>query len=527
MRRVAAVLIGILLVAFQPAAAQQNQDQDKDKKQAADKKPGDKPAAEPEKKEPPAAKKDDEEKPVVTKHQIAMNGKVLKYTVTAGMMPIKNADGEVEARMFYMAYVLDQPAGASRAQRPLMFSFNGGPGSSSVWLHLGVVGPKRVKLLPDGTMTAPPYQLVDNDYTWLDQTDLVFIDPVGTGFSRPSKKDLGKKFWGLKGDIESVGEFIRMYLTRNSRWESPLFLVGESYGTMRAAGLAGYLIDRGIAFNGIVLVSSTLQFLTIDFTPVNDWPYILYLPTYTATAWYHKKLGPEFKDLPTALRAAEEWARGPYLQALAKGDSLSPQERRDVVANLARFTGLSPTYVENSNLRIEHVHFAKELLRDQGMTVGRLDSRFKGKDQNRAGEFFEYDPSYSNINPPFTAAFNQYVRAELGYESDTYYNILGGIGDKWEWGDAGQGSPQTADALREAFVKNPYMKVFVASGYYDLATPYFATVYTLDHMGLDGAAKANLSHDEFEAGHMMYIHQDSMVKLKKDVGEFIAGALKK
>ncbi len=477
----------------------------------------------------PEAKKEEpkpapEEKPVVRSHQVTIGGKVLKYTTTTGMMPIKNADGETEANIFYMAYTLDQPAGA--AKRPLMFSFNGGPGSSSVWLHLGLLGPKRVKLDKEGNMMSPPFQLVENEYTLLDQTDLVFIDPVGTGYSRPAKKELGKKFWGLKGDIESVGEFIRIYLTRNERWGSPLFLIGESYGTMRAAGLAGALIESGIALNGIALISSTLEFQTIDFVRGNDWPYILYLPTYTATAWYHKKLPADLqKDLPAAVKAAEQWASTSYLQALAKGDSLPAAERKEITAQLARFTGLSSQYVELSNLRIEHVRFATELLREQGATVGRLDSRFKGKNERGVAENFDYDPSYSNILPPYTATLNNYVRSELGYQSDVQYNILSGIGDNWEWGDASAGMPNTAAGLRKAFVQNPFMKVYIASGYYDMATPYFATKYTFDHIGLDATAKKNISTGEYEAGHMMYIQMASLEKLRKELATFLTGAL--
>jgi carboxypeptidase C (cathepsin A) len=493
----------------------------------AQKPPSDAPKSEAPKKEEPKkeeTKPAPEEKPVVRQHQVTVNGKTLKYTTTTGMMPIKNTEGETEANIFYMAYTLDQPAGA--AKRPLMFSFNGGPGSSSVWLHLGVLGPKRVKLNNEGAMLSPPFQLVENDYTMLDQTDLVFIDPVGTGYSRPTKKDLGKKFWGLKGDIQSVGEFIRMYLTRNERWGSPLFLIGESYGTMRAAGLAGSLFEQGIALNGIALISSTLVFQTIDFVRGNDWPYILYLPTYTATAWYHKKLPADLqKDLPSALKAAEQWAGTTYLQALAKGDALAPAERREIAAQLARFTGLSQNYVELSNLRIEHVRFATELLRDQGATVGRLDSRFRGKNELGVAENFDYDPSYSNILGPYTATLNSYVRSELGYQSDVPYTILGGLDEKWEWGDAGAGMPNTAAGLRSAFVQNPYMKVYIASGYYDMATPYFATKYTFEHIGLDAAAKKNISSGEFESGHMMYIHMPSLEKLRKELGAFMNGAL--
>ena len=469
-------------------------------------------------------KKTEEEKPpVVTHHEIHAGGKILRYTATVGLMPIRNADGDVEAHIFFIAYTLDNPA----ARRPLMFSFNGGPGSSSVWLHLGAIGPKRVKMLPEGFMPAPPFELVDNDYTWLDQTDLVFIDPVGTGYSRAAKKDLGKKFWGMKGDIESVGEFIRLYLTRFQRWGSPLFLVGESYGTTRAAGLSGYLIEHGIAFNGIVLVSSVLNFETLAFAQGNDLPYILYLPSYTAAAWYHKKLPPELqKDLPTTLREVEQWSSTVYMDALAKGDRLAPEERQAVIDKLSQYTGLSKQYVQNSDLRIEEGHFTQELLRDQHLVIGRLDSRFSGTALSGVAETQDFDPSLTAIRPPYTSMFNNYIRAELGYQSDVEYYILGGGFQQWEWGSAGEGFPNVTEALREAFVKNPYMKLFVASGYFDLATPFYATQYTLDHLALTTAMRKNISTGEFGAGHMMYIRDESLSQLKHEVSGFITAALK-
>ncbi len=463
-----------------------------------------------------------DEKPVVTSHEIRANGKTLKYTVTTGMMPIRNRSGETEAHIFFMAYTLDNAGQAS--QRPLMFSFNGGPGSSSVWLHLGALGPRRVKMLDDGGMPAPPYRLVDNEHTWLDQTDLVFIDPVGTGYSRPVKPELGKKFFGLQGDIESVGEFIRLYLTRYKRWSSPLFLVGESYGTTRASGLAGHLIDRGIAFNGILLISSIMNFQTARFGRGNDLPYVLFLPTYTATAWYHKKLPADLQqDLRKTLDEVEKWAMTDYTAALAKGDLLTKEERQAVIDRLARYTGLSKTYIDNTDLRIEIRRFDKELLRDQKRTVGRLDSRFKGMDALAASERPDFDPSMTAIRPPYTALFNDYVRTELGFESDLDYHILGGGIGQWDWG-VNNGYADTSESLRSAFAKNPYMKLFVASGYYDLATPYFATEYTLNHMGLDPSLRGNIRVTYYEAGHMMYIENRSLAQLKKDVAAFIQGA---
>jgi carboxypeptidase C (cathepsin A) len=474
-----------------------------------------------------ARKEAAEPAPVVTHHEIHVGGKTLRYTATAGTMPLKNTDtGEVEAHIFFIAYTLD---GQQAERRPLTFSFNGGPGSASVWLHLGAIGPRRVRMQPDGMMPAPPYQLVDNEHTWLDQTDLVFIDPVGTGYSRAVKRDQTKKFLGLRGDIESVGEFIRLYLGRYERWSSPLFMVGESYGTTRAAGLSGYLVEHGIAFNGIMLISSILNFETADFAPGNDLPYILYLPTYADAAWYHKKQPQDLlQDFGKMRAEVEQWATNGYAETLAKGDRLTPQERAAAVDRLSRYTGLSKSYVEQSNLRIDEPHFVKELLRDQNKTVGRLDSRFTGSDRSQVAETARYDPSMSAIRPPYTAMFNQYVRTELGYKSDLEYYILGGgfRFDEWDWGVQQGGFPDTAQALKDAFDKNPFMKLFVGSGYYDLATPYFATQYTLNHMALDKDQHARVSLGYYGAGHMMYIQDASLGELKKDVGAFIQGAMK-
>jgi carboxypeptidase C (cathepsin A) len=463
--------------------------------------------------------------PFVVARSINLAGKTLHYRVTTGMMPIRSPEGEVEAHIFYMAYTVDSPPEGSR--RPLMFSFNGGPGSSSVWLHLGALGPRRVKMLPDGSMPPPPTELVDNEYTWLERTDLVFIDPVGTGYSRPVKPELGKKFWSVQGDIDSVGQFIRQYLSEYSRWTSPLFLVGESYGTTRAAGLSGHLIDQGIALTGVVLVSSVLDFRTIIPSRGNDVPYVLFLPSYTATAWYHKKLpGDLQQDLPKTLREVEQWTVDRYMTALTKGDGMTPAERQEIIDRLSRYTGISKSFVDQANLRLDQPHFCKELLRNEKRTVGRYDSRLKGIDEKAIDGTPDYDPSEAAVRSAFTMAFNNYVRGELAYKSDLEYRILAGI-RQWEWGSAMQGFPNVTDALRRALTKNPYMKVHVASGHYDLATPYFATRYTIDHLNLDPTVQGRVTTSEYEAGHMMYIESESLAKLKKEVGGFLENALKR
>lgn len=481
-------------------------------------------AAKPEDKKEKTIPLDVDKEPIVSEHSINVGGKNLNYTVTTGMLPLRDEFGEVQAGVFFVAYTLKREGDPKH--RPLMFSFNGGPGSSSVWLHLGALGPKRVLLKDDGDIPPPPYSLVDNEFTWLEETDLVFIDPVGTGYSRAAKKENEQKYWGIKGDIESVGEFIRLYLTRYERWASPLFLVGESYGTTRAAGLSSYLLDSGISFNGIVLVSSILSFLTTRSFKANDLPAILFLPTYTATAWYHKRLSPDLHaDLQSTLRQAEAFAMGDYAEALSKGSSLPADERARTVAEVARLTGLRPEFVDYSDLRVNIHEFCKELLRDEKRTVGRLDSRFKGIDERATGVHPDSDPTVDVIRSPYTTTFNDYVRRVLGYKTDVPYNILGGVYEKWDWGSAGQGMPDTSEALRKAMTRNPHMKLFVASGYFDLATPYFATKYTLDHLGLDAELHANITTAEYEAGHMMYIHRESLEKLKREVSAFVHGSV--
>ena len=462
-----------------------------------------------------------EEPPVVTRHEIRAGGRVLRYTATVGMMPIKNRDGETEARIFFMAYTLDD-AGAL-ARRPLTFSFNGGPGSASVWLHLGAIGPKRVRMNSDGTMPAPPFELIDNEQTWLNQTDLVFIDPVGTGYSRAARPELAAKFFGLNGDIESVGEFIRIYLTRYERWTSPLFLAGESYGTTRASALSGYLIDRGIAFNGIMLISTIMNFATTNFAAGNDLPYELFLPSYAATAWYHKKLPADLqsRSVQEVVAEVERWASSEYTQALEKGDRLSAGERQEVVTKLSRYTGLDARFIDNANLRVTLNLFRKELLRTERRSIGRLDSRFKGFDANFATESPDFDASEAAIRPPYTSTFNNYVRAELGYKTDLEYYILGGgITSPWNWG-TNNNYVDTSVALRTALAKNPYLKVFVAMGYYDMATPYYAAEYTLHHISLDPMLLRNISTGYYEAGHMMYIDEKSLGRMRADIGKFI------
>ena len=462
----------------------------------------------------------------VTKHSVRVDGKQLNYTVTTGYMPICNAaTSETEAKIFYMAYTLDNPS----EKRPLMFSFNGGPGSASVWLHLGALGPRRVKMLDNGLMPPPPYELVDNEATWLTETDLVFVDTVGTGYSRATKPEFAAKFFGVNGDIESTGEFIRMYLGRATRWSSPLFLVGESYGTTRVSGLSNYLFEHGIGLNGILLISTVLNFQTIRFADTNDLPLVLILPSYAATAWYHKKLSPalQAKPLTDVLREAESFASNEYLPALLRIDKLSAAEKQNLLDKFSLYTGLDKKFIEQNNFRVELGEFMKELLRDERRSVGRLDSRFTGIDRDASGNNTDGDQSMNAIRPPYTATFNDYVRTQLNFKSDLEYYILGGgISTPWNW-NTDNGYADTSQRLKLAMAKNPYMKVFVAAGYYDMATPYFAAEYTISSMNLDAELRKNISFAYYEAGHMMYIEKKSLQKLKDDAARFVQNSINK
>lgn len=462
---------------------------------------------------------------VETEHKVIINGETIPYTATTGTLVLKDDDEKPKASFFFIAYTRDGVQ--SLGSRPITFSFNGGPGSSSVWMHLGVLGPQRVKMDEAGEGLAPPlpYELVNNEYSILDKTDLVFIDPISTGYSRPAPGEDAKQFHGLTNDLESVAAFIRLYITRYNRWASPKFLIGESYGTTRAAGLAGHLQDRhGVYLSGIMLISSILNFQTARFSIGNDLPYILFLPTYAATAWYHGLLPQNLqkKSLRTFLDEVEIFASTDYTLALMKGSKLGADERKSIVDKLVSYTGLSADYIERTNLRIVIHRFVKEVLRAQQKTVGRFDSRMTGTDRDAAGEQHEYDPSFVTVQGVYTAMMNDYVRTALGFESDRNYEILTGLYTQWDFGAQNE-FVNIADTLRAAMNKNPYLRVFVGNGYYDLATPYFATEYTFEHLELEPDRQANISMAYYEAGHMMYTHYASLKQMKADLDKFLDG----
>ncbi|MBA3850340.1 MAG: peptidase S10, partial [Opitutus sp.] len=450
-----------------------------------------------------------------------------------GYLVQRDDKGAAKANLFYVAYTrLGEP---DAAKRPVTFSFNGGPGAASVWLHMGGLGPKRVLMTEQGGAVPPPYRYADNEFSWLDETDLVFVDPVTSGYSRAAKDVDPKSFHGFTADLESLADFIQVWTTRHSRWNSPKFLVGESYGTTRVSALSERLQQKhDLYVNGVMLVSSILNFQTTRFAPGNDAPYPLFLPTYTATAWHHKRLkGDWARTLAGALKRAEEFAQKDYVLALMQGDALPAAGRERIAAELATLTGLSVDFVKRQNLRVNIGRFIRELRRDEGIVVGRLDSSVSGiLDESdgggdgpgggASGNFF--DPSMEAIKGPYTAAMTDYARNVLKFESDLSYDVLANV-QPWSYKNVENTHLDTGVMLKNALVRNPFMKVWVANGYYDLATPYFATDWTFRHMNLPPAVRGNVSMTYYEAGHMMYTHVDSLQKLKADFSQWINATL--
>lgn len=419
------------------------------------------------------------------------------------------------------SYVLEATRTTQAAsQRPVTFAFNGGPGSSSVWLHLGLLGPRRVEMGDVGTLVAPPYGLVDNAESLLAVSDLVFIDPVSTGYSRAIEGGKPGDYHGYKGDIESIAEVIRLWTSRNDRWMSPKFLAGESYGTLRAAALAEHLQSRyGMYLNGLMLISSVLDFSTIDFWDNNDQACVNYLPTYAAVAHYHGKHGR--KGLRTVLAEAESYAARDYPWVLSRGNRLTSAERADAVTTLARLTGLSEDYVARADLRIEHWRFFTELLREQGKVVGRLDARFTGPAASRIAEHMQADCSHDAIAGPYAAAFNHHVRADLGYQNDLHYEQITDRVHPWSYQEFDGKSVDVRAKLERAMRANAHLLVHVAFGYLDGATPYYGAQDVFAHLKIPAELQANIEHAYYEAGHMMYVHEPSRLAQSRALADFV------
>ncbi len=467
--------------------------------------------------------------PSVTRHSVEINGQTINYEATADTLTLVDGDGEPRAKLFYMAYRkidggMDSARFPAATERPITFSFNGGPGSSSVWLHLGIFGPRRVQYADEaGNPGAPPYTVIPNAHSLLDKSDFVFIDPVSTGYSRAEGDTSEKEFHGLESDLDAVADFIRLYLTREKRWSSPKIIAGESYGTTRAAGLMQRLHSRhGIATTGVLLVSPVLEFQTIRFGEGNDLPFPMFLPSYTATAHYHNALPEKWQSRPVedAIAEARRFALDEYLPALLRGAALSAAERNSVRMTLSELTGIDPQYLEDAGLRLTQGRFSKELLRHRNQTVGRLDARFIGIDGDHVGERYTYDASYEAIRSNYTEALNAYIREELRYESDLPYEILTSVWP-WDYGSAGRDRyVSVADRLRDAMHRQPHARVYVAMGHHDLATPFFAAETTLNRMKLDPSYRDRIDLAYYPAGHMMYVHQPSLEKMKADLDAF-------
>jgi carboxypeptidase C (cathepsin A) len=467
----------------------------------------------------------------VTEHSIQFNGKPLKYRATAGTMLIKDEKGKPQANFFFVAYQR-QPE-ETPANRPITYVFNGGPGAASVWLQLGAAGPERIVTNADGTLPPPPYKLADNQSTWLDTTDLVFIDPVGTGFSRAADDQKPSEFFGLHQDVESVGDFIRLYATRYGRWTSPTFIAGESYGTTRGAALSNYLLDRyGMELNGLVLVSSVLNFETIDTSPGNDLAYALYLPSYTLIALYHNKLkpadfpGPDGKPMARQqiIQTVRDFAIHEYLPMLAEGQ-MSVSQKQQLADKLAHFTSLPANLIARADDRVDPMLFEKNLLADEHKIVGRFDARQIAYDLNPASDYPEFDPSLSSFFSAYSSTFSEYARKDLEYKSDLPYEVLTSV-QPWSFGGtAGTGYLNVTGDLRSAMAKNPHMKVLFANGYYDLATPFMTADYTIDHLNLSPELRANIQHVYFDAGHMVYQVPAAAKGLHEDIAQFIHNAI--
>src|SRR5690348_4521089 len=464
------------------------------------------------------------EKVSTTTHTVTVGGQTFSYTANAGTMVIRDDEGRPRGTVFYISYTRDKE---DPARRPVTFFFNGGPGSASIWLDMGLMAPRHPEMGPNGAQPAPPYDLVDNPYSPLDVTDLVQIDAMMTGYSRPGVGVKVSDFTGATNDIRMFGQFIRDYLDKYNRWGSPKYLFGESYGTFRSAGLRSELqSSEGVELNGIMLLGTVLDFQNILTSPSNDLSYECFLPTYTATAWYHKKLPADLQrlSLDQVVQQARTYAFGDYMAALAKGNTLSQAERNTVAQQVARLTGVSPQYILNTNLRVDPDTFRTELLRGSRETVGRYDSRMIGLNGNAASQRQDYDPSDVAPSGAFMSAFMRFLHADLNYQSDLQY-YMGGHAGQWDYTGStpgfGSGFPSGSDALRLAMAKDPYLHVLVGAGYYDMATPFANAEYTFNHLGYDQTYRDRVKFTYYESGHMAYLNQASAKQLKSDIAAFI------
>ena len=463
--------------------------------------------------------------PATTRARLTLGGKPIAYTATAGTIDLKDAKNEATARVFSVAYTAD---GADPKQRPVTFLFNGGPGSASLWLHMGSFGPMRVETPDAQPAPPPPYRLIENSESLLDRTDLVFVDAVGTGFSRIVGKGEPKDFYGTDQDVAAFAQFIERWVAANNRWNSPKFLLGESYGTTRGAALLLSLERKGMAFNGAIFVSSYLNaWDDLNGPPfANDRAYQLYLPTLAATAWHYKKVDPRPADLAAFLDGVRMFSLGEYGQALAQGANLDAATKAKIAAKLHAYTGLPEAFILNANLRLDPNRFQKELLRGERRTVGRLDGRYQGIDHDAAGEAPEYDPSGTAIASAYTAAVNAYIRGTIGYKTEELYKPSNyeEVGKDWDdrhRTDFGRAPmPDVAEDLRAAMTLNPSLKLFAANGYFDFATPFFETEYTISHMGLDPTLEKNIAYGYYPSGHMIYLHEPSLKQMKADLARF-------
>ena len=460
-----------------------------------------------------------------THHSVKIGGASVEYDATVGSIILRDSQEKAIAEMYFTAYIRSGISDTSH--RPIMFAYNGGPGSSSFWLHMGVMGPRRVSTPGTGHAGPAPYVLSDNPATLLDKTDIVMIDPVGTGFSHPLGGTEGKVFWGLSEDGRSITQFIQRFLSQHRRWNSPKYLLGESYGTTRSAVLAPMLQGANIDLNGIILVSAVLDFRTILFAEGEDIAYITNLPSFAATAWYHEALSERPADLSTFLEEVEAFAVGDYATALLKGSALPAAERERVLDRLQAYTGLSRDYLSLADLRVSAPEFEAELFRRSGgQVVGRLDARFLGHAEDLLSQFAGRDPQSSAISGAYAAAWNTYLRTELGYDGEREYVPSGNV-QPWNWdrgsgpGFGGPGVPNVGPDLAGAIRANPNLQVLLVNGLYDLATPYFAAVWTMDHLGLPPELRDNISRADFEAGHMMYVHEPLLPRWKQTLDAFI------